>query len=284
MEPLTGSLGGELATSRSAVLQDIASSESTDRRHRLFTGLFSFGLGFAVAALCTIPGAGAPLTPILLVCSRGAIALLCCAGIAAPSLSTALVPVIQVLVIFASSAIFSGFGHVVAANTMAKATIWLSVLVYIMRLPLRLVRLALAGAVCLLVASVALGATAAEEVALDGVAFGVLILLFHQSASAEHRDRVQKLQERYQLRKAALLSEQLLRTILPDDIARQLLRSVPPERLTRHYENTSIAFINLEGDFYRRIVSGLDDPASIIAPLDAIWSLFDDVLEMRPYR
>ena len=121
---------------------------------------------------------------------------------------------------------------------MLKAMIWLPLLVHVMRLPLRLVRFSLIGMVVVLIVVTGMGriTQSPKTIAVDGLFFAGLVLVVHISASREHRDRAQKLHERYQLRKAALQSEQLLRTILPDDVARQLLLKVPAEQLTRHYE------------------------------------------------
>jgi hypothetical protein len=218
--------------------------------------------------------------------SHGVTVALCCITCVFPTLLLPLLPFIQLVVVFGGVAADSVFDDFFAGTTVLKATLWFTLIVHMARFPLRVVRYSL---ICFIITLVVISAVRVDSrrtldtFAMDAVLFAVLILLVHSSAALEQQDRSQKLQERYQLRKAAMLSEQLLRTVLPDDVARQLLRSVPPEQLTRLYDDTSIAFINLESEFYREIVSR-HDPVNIILPLDAIWSLFDDVLEKSPYR
>lgn len=212
--------------------------QATGRLRRLRATLFICGLAFLVATLCEAGNARNSLEAVLAVCAHAVTVLLCALVMIAPPLVTPVMPLLQLLVIFAGSATATVFGDFSRSTTMAIASLWLPLLVHIMRLPLRLVRFALVGIVVVLVVTSVLGRAASSPsvMAVDGVTFAVLVLMVHASASSEHRDRTQKLQERYQLRKAALLSEQLLRTILPDDVARQLLLAVPPERLTRHYQ------------------------------------------------
>ncbi len=84
------------------------------------------------------------------------------------------------------------------------------------------------------------------------------------------------------MREAALTSEQLLRTILPDAVARKLLQQVPASEMTESHACVTIAFINLEGSFYKRLVTR-KAPAQIVQQLDVIFSHFDVVLERPPY-
>lgn len=212
--------------------------QATARLRRLRAAISLCALAFLVAALVAAGHAADSLQAELAVCAHSTTVVLSAIVIWAPPLVTPVMPLLQLLVVFAGSATATSFGDFTRSTTMMTAAIWLLLLVHIIRLPLRLVRYALVGVVGVLIVTTALGraATSPSTLAVDGVAFAALVLLVHASASSEHRDRTHKLQERYQLRKAALLSEQLLRTILPDDVARQLLLAVPPERLTRHYQ------------------------------------------------
>jgi adenylate cyclase len=79
-----------------------------------------------------------------------------------------------------------------------------------------------------------------------------------------------------------MLSERLLRTILPQHVARQLLRHIPAQELVETYKCASVAFVNLESAFYKKLVTR-KSPAEIISQLDDIFSYFDDILAQPQY-